>query len=405
MKGADRRHERLVTAAVAAPFAAFWVIVFALGEPPEFPSKYATSAILVAGIATPWVIAARLLWRDWWARSGARLSTVDGPARLLAAAVATLPGERRDWGAAMAAELGRVQGSSERWRFAAGCARAAIFPPRASRVPVLVVAALSAGALAAAEIGLGHTLPGMRFFGVLFVALVGAMATLAAARSRGVLATAPGPTLAGAGVLGVAACIAATANFLVENPAAGEHLAPSAAAVLAAVLAGCLWLALTPPRGLTTERLSRGLGVVAGLALGLGCVFTSRLSIHTNGGPVVWVILAPAVIFFAASAVAASVGRSFRAGVQAAVWTGVVGALLVFAVWLPEALHRYGVDARLLLDGERGHSIGENLDDAVWVLVAVPILGLPFGVIGAAAARRWRGAPPSGTNLPENARC
>ena len=49
----------------------------------------------------------------------------DGPAMeawrwILAAAVARMPEDRRDWGAAMLAELDQVQGSFERWRFALG---------------------------------------------------------------------------------------------------------------------------------------------------------------------------------------------------------------------------------------------------------------------------------------------
>jgi hypothetical protein len=44
------------------------------------------------------VVAARLLWRTWWRRAGATLAALDGPAWLLAAAAATLPGDRRDWG-------------------------------------------------------------------------------------------------------------------------------------------------------------------------------------------------------------------------------------------------------------------------------------------------------------------
>lgn len=60
----------------------------------------------------------------------ATTSTMDGPGRLLAAAVRWMPEERRDWGAAMLAELAQLQHPSARWRFALGCARVALFPPR-----------------------------------------------------------------------------------------------------------------------------------------------------------------------------------------------------------------------------------------------------------------------------------
>jgi hypothetical protein len=71
---------------------------------------------------------------------------MDPPARLLATAVASLPADRADWGAAMTAELDQVRGRGARWWFAAGCARTAMFPPRGNRLPVLVVAALATAA-------------------------------------------------------------------------------------------------------------------------------------------------------------------------------------------------------------------------------------------------------------------
>jgi len=76
------------------------------------------AAVAVAAMPFAWLwvvfmaIAAWLLWRAWWRRAGDRL----------AAAGATLPADRRDWGAAMAAELAQVEDRGARWRFAAGCA-------------------------------------------------------------------------------------------------------------------------------------------------------------------------------------------------------------------------------------------------------------------------------------------
>jgi hypothetical protein len=168
------------------------------------------------------------------------------------------------------------------------------------------------------------------------------------------------------------------------------------------VLAGCLRLALNPPRGLTTSRLGPGLGMGAAAAVGLGFLAASRLTIHTYAGPWVWAMFAPAAIFFVASAAAARLGRSFRAGVEAAVWTALVGTLLVFAISMPEAMHRHAIDGRTLGDGESGYPIGVNLPDAIRVLLVIPLLGLPFGVIGAAIGRRWRAGPPSRGFLSEN---
>lgn len=51
---------------------------------------------------------------------------MDWPERLLRVAVRQMPAGRRDWGAAMLAELTCVEGGRERWHFAAGCARTAL---------------------------------------------------------------------------------------------------------------------------------------------------------------------------------------------------------------------------------------------------------------------------------------
>lgn len=65
-------------------------------------------ALVLAPFVWLWAVAAWLLWRAWWRQAGVRLSALDGPGRLLAAAAATLPAGRRDWGAAMEAELAQV---------------------------------------------------------------------------------------------------------------------------------------------------------------------------------------------------------------------------------------------------------------------------------------------------------
>lgn len=51
---------------------------------------------------------------------------MDWPERLLLAAVRRMPAMRREWGEAMLAELASVGSSRERWRFAVGCAAAAL---------------------------------------------------------------------------------------------------------------------------------------------------------------------------------------------------------------------------------------------------------------------------------------
>jgi hypothetical protein len=253
----ERQGANIASVAVIAVFVLLGALGVAASGPPQTQEAWVAQAVIWAVIATPWVFAARILWRAWWARTGARLATTDAPARLLATAAATLPPDRADWGVAMTAELAQVRDHQARWWFAAGCARTAILPPRGDRLPVVAVAALATAAVIVAGPAVGHAVPGMRVFAVTFVALVGAMVTVAVARSRGIHRPTSGPTIAAAGVAGVAACIAATGYLLASYPSAAQALGPTLAVMLAVALAGCLWLALSPPRGLASSRLAR----------------------------------------------------------------------------------------------------------------------------------------------------
>lgn len=58
------------------------------------------------------------------------ISLIDTPRLLLTIVVHWMPAERREWGAAMLAELAQLQHLSTRWQFALGCTRVALFPPR-----------------------------------------------------------------------------------------------------------------------------------------------------------------------------------------------------------------------------------------------------------------------------------
>jgi hypothetical protein len=173
--------------------------------------------------------------------------------------------------------------------------------------------------------------------------------------------------------------------------------------VLAVVLAGCLWLTLRPPRWLLPDRHARRFGVGMALALVAGFVLASRRDLGAmtlDVGILDYLLLALPVVLLAGSAAAAAVGRSFRAGLWACAWASVLGAPLLIAVWLAEALRWYQRRGQLLLDGEGGFGVGgnlvgANLGDAIWwTLIVLVLWALPLGVLGAAAgsarARRRR---------------
>jgi hypothetical protein len=298
----------------------------------------------------------------------------------------------------MAAELALVPAQQRvaRWRFAAGCARAAVFPPGGTRAAVGVAGALAVTATGAAAGATGAALPAGRVFALTFVGLLGGLATLAVARSRRAGHAGPGPAVAVLGLAGVAACLAFLGYYLAEYPAyhrarlnaANLVSLPSVTAVvLAVVLAGCAWLALRPPRWLLGDQHARWFGVGMAVALVAGFVLTSRQELHgLPGGAGMWdYSLTGLILWVTGSAAAAAVGRSFRSGLWACAWATVLGAPLLIAAWLAEALVWYQQGGGMLLDGEGGIGVGANLGDAVrWTLPFLLLWALPLGVLGAA---------------------
>lgn len=355
-------------------------------------------ALVLAPFVWLWAVAAWLLWRAWWRQAGVRLSALDGPGRLLAAAAATLPAGRRDWGAAMEAELAQVpvQERAARWRFAAGCARAAVFPPGGSRVAVGVAGSRSRRRPRRRWPPARFSLQGRCSCRPSSGWWVGWRPWRWLGRRAGWAW--PGAVVTGLGLAGVAACIAATGYYLAEFPAYHRadppatlvSLPPVTAAVLAVLLAGCLWLALRPPRWLLPDRHARRFGVGMAVALIAGFVVTtSRQELGDppgSEGMVFYLLTGPILVVLTGSAAAAAVGRSFRSGLWACAWAIVLGAPLLIAAWLAEALRWYQQGQETVLDGAGGLGIGVILGDAVWwPLVFLTLWAVPLGVVGAAA--------------------
>ncbi|NUT36716.1 MAG: hypothetical protein HOV79_26980 [Hamadaea sp.] len=343
----------------------------------EDPVGYTIGQVVMSG---PWMLAAAILWYAWWRWAGVRLSGVDAPERLLAAAVATLPAERRDWGTAMTAELAEVSGAHERWRFATGCARTALFPPRGNRLAA-VLAALAVGALAVgAGYAVGAALPSMLLFAVVFVSLAGAVAVLGVARSWRVRRPGHSPAVIVVGLLGAAVCVAVTAYDLSADRTA--VLGTAQAVWLAILLTAALWLTVAPPRAMTTNRMARRVGLGAGVVLAVLLFVVARFS--AEGGIIFAPVTATVTVVFGVAAYVAATTQSFAAGLQATVWTVTTSALLSFGVWVFEAMRWFDAHGTSLLDGDRGSAAGHIHEGVIWILIAGPLLALPFGVIGAA---------------------
>jgi hypothetical protein len=103
---------------------------------------------------------------------------------------------------------------------------------------------------------------------------------------------------------------------------------------------------------------------------------------------VFYLLIGPILVVLTGSAAAAAVGRSFRSGLWACAWAIVLGAPLLIANWLAEALRWYQQGQGTVLDGAGGPGpgIGVILGDAVWwPLVFLALWAVPLGVVGAAA--------------------
>jgi hypothetical protein len=399
MSRTHRRLEIVTAAGVVLAWAVLYVVVITTAPLAYDPATESAAkvnrefALLLIVPTALWVTAALTLLDRWWSRTGIRLSAMDPPGRLLAAAVATLPDHRREWGMAMHAELAEVRGRSARWQFALSSTRAALRLPPLGGWPVLaLVSGVAAAAVAAAGLAVEAAVPGLGTFAVSFVGLVGAMVVLVVARSSRMRLPVPGPTLLVTG--GVAAAITMTVIFLLRDPAAAGYLPPANAVFLAAVLAGCLWIAVAAPRSLGTNRLAPHLGVAAAVIMVVGQLLLIRASADPRIEPAgqqlvqwlaaLWFWFGPPAVFFLPAFAAGSIGRSFRSGLQAGIWAGIAGLPLTYALWLHEALRLYAINGGLLWFGD-GAPEGENLAAALfWTLRFAPLLGLPFAVIGAA---------------------
>ena len=201
-------------AAAATPFAGLWLVQVRNADDPMTVRTKLDVAIWMAVFAMPWMLAAWLLWRAWWRRAGATVSEMDGPARLLATAAATLPADRREWGAAMTAELTQVRDHAARWRFAAGGARAAVFPPAGDRAAAIAAGTIAVASTATATLAAVKLVPAGRVFAPAFVGLLGGLATLAVARPRRDGRARPGQAVAGLALAGD------------RRPCRGHHLVP-----------------------------------------------------------------------------------------------------------------------------------------------------------------------------------
>jgi hypothetical protein len=283
------------------------------------------------------VLAVLALWVSW----RLRVPAPDGPSGLLGLAVAVTPGSRREWGAAMTAELAGLTGRTERWRFALSCVPAALFPPRRARRAASTPAPLRR------------------------------------------LAAPPALVLGG---LGIAAVVYLVIRYWQPGPVGITPVHDPVVLSLSALGFGAVvWLAVATPGTLGTDKEAFQVGLGTGLAMGLLTFAAGPFPILLGVVGLPWVTVT-----------VAAVRQSFRSGVRTAVWASafttlagipafVVGALVSFArdgeIWYGDGVQRAGI-----IDEMAGWVVPWTIG----VLLPVMVVGAALGAVLAAPGRRAR---------------
>ena len=285
--------------------------------------------VLVATFAVPAIV--RVL-RTRGAADG------DHARLLLAFAVQGLPADRADWAQAMLVELDRIEGRRERWQFSFGCAWASVrirveSLERGGALLRAVVLGCVAIALALVGFGLVHY-PGLRSEPNVWGALIVFLATLLA--------------------------YVALTVFLSRGEAQRSVAARRYGLAGGLAVGGGWLLGIAPPSALK------------------GWVFL----------PLLIALLGPAIV----AAVAGRSGHDSRTGTLAALWSGLVGGLTVFIVWVTMTYTNAGgpYDSGLIRDFHKSgapdlttYGVSDNLGSGLVLLLMIPTVALALGSLTA----------------------
>ncbi len=193
--------------------------------------------------------------------------------------------------------------------------------------------------------------------------------------------------------VGIAAALCLATYGLVHYPELRSDPGTWASVTLfLVVLAGYALIALTLSGERTghTSTASR-YGLTGGLLIGGGW-FVILAPTHLLKS---WVALPLMIVLLGPACIAALAGRSTsdaRAGRQAALWSGIIGGLSAFVIWVTETYLRDGrpYDSGLLRDFHRSgthdlatYAVSDNLGSGLVLLLIVPIVALALGSVTA----------------------
>jgi hypothetical protein len=232
----------------------------------------------------------------------------------------------------MLAELDQVAGRRSRWLFALGAARAALVPPRSSRLAAIVLAAVAAAAAMAIHAEVPQAGP------VALVAVPGLPALCAwaalARPSPPRRPSAAGRAVQVIAVAGITACPVLSVRLLALYPGNSGPTSPAAQILLvvfAAEIAAYLMLVLRRPDPLGAGRHSGLLGLAAALVTG-GVYLHTQLHNQPGTDPSSYgasaaVALAAVTAALAAGALAALPGAIRRSGIKQCLHLGAAEAM------------------------------------------------------------------------------
>jgi hypothetical protein len=272
---------------------------------------------------------------------------------VLVFAVRRASADRTEWAVAMLVELDQIQGWTERWAFSLGCLWALVRMRAQSREPggaLLRVVVLGCSGVALALVAYGLVqYPGLRSEGNFWGAICVFLATL------------------------------------------------------------LMYVALTVllSRGTTRQSTaSRRYGVVGGAAVGVGWLVGLAPPSDLKGWvffPLLVALLGPALV----AIVAAQRADDSGTGILAALWSGLVGGLGVFIVWMVVTYSSNGgpYDAGLVADFQKSgapdlatYAVSDNLGSGLVLLVTIPTVALALGSLGARI--RGPGRPAHRDRIP-----
>lgn len=325
----------------------------------------------------------------------------DLPARIVVFSANRLPGNRRTWGEAMVAELVAVRGTGQRWRFAAGALRTALFPPAPrpehARTTTIVGVLTTITATAAAARLVPTLLVFVAAFGVL---VTGSTRVLAGRLAR------PRPTrgqlACGALVVVTVMTVAGTVvDVAITHPVATRDPTYAFSFVLAATLSVYLIAGLGITLTGRTAPATRWGGVAgAGVAVVASLLFPHNSALISPISPsVAAATLATALVV---GLVARERGAAARAGLLATVLSAPANfavAILALQSAHPTALtDPYDISAysRSASPDVTSYLLGEALGgNIVSLAVAAPAMYVLATLGGRAAAGRAASTDPS----------